>query len=96
MIICSLPYETCSQRFRYINDLGLDTKSEGLRVDMRAWIGEYLDDTEWHYNLCLGDIDFVFPTRGFAALFILEWIDKRSLMDDPPIPRPGGDIGVRR
>lgn len=95
MVICSLPYYTCSQRFRYINDLGCESRSVGLRVDMRAWIGEYLDDSQWHYNLCLNDIDFVFPTRGFAALFILVWSDERSLMDDAPIHRPGGDLGRR-
>lgn len=92
MVICSLPYDLCSQRYHYRNDLGMKQTATGLRQDMREWIAEYCDDQSWNYNLVYNDIDFVFPTRGLAALFVLHWSKERSLMADPPVPRPGGDF----
>lgn len=93
MVIARLPFEICSQRFHYRDDMRRPTVSVGLRADMDEWFVEYMGRRP-RYDISThpGHIEFYMPSRGLAALFILSWIGARPLMKDDPAPRPGGDL----
>jgi len=59
---------------------------------MKEWIADYCPNKRVYYNLVYENIDFVFPTRGIAALFVLYWSQEKSIVEDPPIPRPESSI----
>ena len=88
MIVCSLPGDLCSQRYFFRNEFGLREVAVGLRQDMKEWIADYCPNKRVYYNLVYENIDFVFPTRGLAALFVLYWSQQESIVEDPPMPRP--------
>ena len=93
MITCRLPYDLCSQRFHYFNDINQLMVSVGLRTDMVEWFIEYMGKRpRYDINTCPGHIEFYMPNRGLAALFILSWTSKESVMENDPVPRPGGDL----
>jgi hypothetical protein len=88
MVVCSLPEYLCSQRYFYYNEFGMKEVAIGLRQDMKQWISNYCSDDCWGFNLVYNNVDFVFPSRAIAALFILYWSQEKPILDHAPIPRP--------
>jgi hypothetical protein len=86
-----LNVERCAQRFHYRSPDG-EQKSIGLRADMSQWLLENCGPDAHRFTILNENITFSFKEKSKALLFKLTWHNVPSILQEPAVPRPGGDL----